>query len=75
MRVKSSSRFYSTLALAGPTDVSAYAGEALGRWIPGCSVDQYAATLLRWFGASEGQLDTILPHLVNFGGWRSLGFL
>jgi hypothetical protein len=38
-------------------------------------VDQYAATLLGWMGASATQLDTILPNLPNFGSKRSLGFL
>jgi hypothetical protein len=50
-------------------------GERQGRWIPRLSVDQYAATLLRWLGASEGQLDTILPNLANFGSARNVGFL
>ena len=46
-----------------------------GRWIPTSSVDQYAATLLGWMGASAGQLDAVLPNLANFGSARSLGFL
>ncbi|MES2887804.1 MAG: DUF1501 domain-containing protein [Pseudomonadota bacterium] len=75
VRGKTAYGWYPTLALAGPNDVAAQTHDALGRWIPTSSVDQYAATLLRWFGASEGQLDTILPRLANFGGARSLGFL
>ncbi len=75
VRGKTAYGFYPTLALGGPDDVGLNPGEPLGRWIPGCSVDQYAATLLRWMGATEGQLDTILPNLVNFGSWRSLGFM
>lgn len=66
--------FFPTPELGGPDDVSV-GTEMLGRWLPTSSVDQYAATLLRWFGASEAQLDTILPHLANFGSQRSLGFL
>jgi hypothetical protein len=49
--------------------------ELHGRWIPGLSVDQYAATLLRWFGAADGQIDTVLPNLRNFGSARNLGFM
>ena len=67
--------FFPTLALGGPDDVSGVSGEPLGRWLPTSSVDQYAATLLRWFGATESQLDTILPHLANFGSQRGLGFI
>jgi hypothetical protein len=61
--------------LGGPDDVGVEEWELQGRWIPGASVDQYAATLLRWFGAEEGQLDSVLPNLANFGSARSLGFL
>jgi uncharacterized protein (DUF1501 family) len=38
-----------------------------GRLIPSTSVDQYAATLGRWFGVSDGELGGILPNLRNFG--------
>lgn len=66
---------YPNLALGGPDDVGVDSWEQQGRWIPSSSVDQYAATLLAWMGASAGQLDTILPNLGNFGSARSLGFL
>lgn len=66
---------YPELVLGGPNDVGVYEWELQGRWIPGHSVDQYAATLLRWLGASEGQLDSILPNLANFGSARNLGFM
>jgi uncharacterized protein (DUF1501 family) len=66
---------YPTLEVGGPDDVGVEDWELQGRWIPGASVDQYAATLLRWFGAGEPQLDAILPNLVNFGSARSLGFV
>lgn len=66
---------YPTLVLGGPDDVGLHEWEQHGRWIPTTSVDQYAATLLRWFGASDAQLDAILPNLVNFGSQRVLGFL
>ena len=38
-----------------------------GRLIPSTSVDQYAATLARWFGVGGTELDAILPNLPNFG--------
>lgn len=66
---------YPTLELGGPDDVGVASWEQQGRWIPSTSVDQYAATLLQWFGASASQLDTILPNLVNFGSRRTVGFL
>lgn len=63
------------LVLGGRDDVGSQSWEQHGRWIPGISVDQYAATLLRWFGAQDSQLDTILPNLANFGSRRNLGFV
>jgi uncharacterized protein (DUF1501 family) len=42
--------------------------------IPTTSVDQYAATLGRWLGVSEGELDTIFPNLRTFAT-RDLGFM
>ncbi len=45
-----------------------------GRMIPTTSVDQYAATLGKWFGLSGSELDAVLPSLGNFNS-RDLGFL
>ncbi len=42
--------------------------------VPTTSVDQYAATLGRWLGVSETNLDTIFPNLKNMVS-RGLGFL
>lgn len=39
-----------------------------GRLIPTTSVEQYAATLGRWFGLSEAELAVALPGLGNFPG-------
>lgn len=66
---------YPELALGGVDDVGVNSWELQGRWIPTTGVDQYAATLLGWFGANETQLDTVLPNLVNFGTARKLAFL
>ena len=49
-----------------------------GRLLPSTAVDQYAATLARWFGVSAGELGQILPHINNFGGTDypvDLGFM
>jgi uncharacterized protein (DUF1501 family) len=45
-----------------------------GVMLPGISLSQYGATLAKWFGASDPQLDTIFPTLSNFGT-RNIGFL
>ena len=39
-----------------------------GRLLPTTSVDQYAATLAKWFGVPDAQLGDIVPNLRNFGG-------
>jgi uncharacterized protein (DUF1501 family) len=46
-----------------------------GRLIPTTSVDQYAGTLARWFGLSDGQIKTVFPNFANFGSSPYLGFL
>lgn len=66
---------YPTLQLGGPDDVGVDEWELQGRWIPTSSVDQYAATLLAWFGVADAQLDSVLPNLGQFGSRRQLGFL
>lgn len=47
-----------------------------GRLIPTMSVDQYASTLARWFGVSDGDLTTVLPNIGNYdkSSW-SQGFV
>jgi uncharacterized protein (DUF1501 family) len=37
-------------------------------------VEQYGATLARWFGASESELALIFPHLGRFAS-SNLGFM
>jgi uncharacterized protein (DUF1501 family) len=56
------------LVVDGPDDTGQ------GRWIPSLSVDQYAATLARWFGVSESSLPELFPNLGNFAT-SNLGFM
>jgi uncharacterized protein (DUF1501 family) len=65
---------YPTLQLGGPDDSGVNTWDSQGRWIPTVSVDQYAATLLRWWGLDDGQLGSVLPNLGNFGS-ANLGFM
>lgn len=46
-----------------------------GRLIPTTSVEQYAGTLARWFGLSDGQVRTVFPNFGNFGSNPYLSFL
>jgi uncharacterized protein (DUF1501 family) len=60
---------FPTLQLSGPDDT-----DNRGRWIPTSSVDQYAATLARWFDVDPGQINAIFPQLSRFSP-SHLGFL
>jgi uncharacterized protein (DUF1501 family) len=59
---------YPELQIGGPEDVGG------GRFIPSTSADQYAATLARWFGIPDPDLDIVAPNLANFT-IRDLGFM
>jgi uncharacterized protein (DUF1501 family) len=64
-------RIYGTmpnLALNSPDDCG------LGRIIPTTAVDQYAATMAKWFGVSAGSMNSLFPRLSQFAS-PDLGFL
>jgi len=47
---------------------------ARGRWVPATSVEQYAATLARWYGLPDTNLGTVFPKIGNFTT-SNLGFM
>jgi uncharacterized protein (DUF1501 family) len=54
---------YGTLPVhqvSGPDDTST------GRWIPKISIDEYSATLAKWFGVSTSDLQVVFPNLGRF---------
>ena len=60
---------YPTLTRAGPDDA-----DTSGRWIPTLSVEQYGATLARWFGLGDPAIAAVFPNLSRFST-SNLGFL
>jgi uncharacterized protein (DUF1501 family) len=59
---------FPALAIDGPDDT----GD--GRWIPSTSVDEYSATLARWFGVSASDMPLVFPNLGRFAV-PNLGFM
>lgn len=56
------------VALGGSED----AGQ--GRLVPSTSVDEFATTLVRWFGVPMSDLPTVIPNIGRFAS-RDLGFM
>jgi uncharacterized protein (DUF1501 family) len=52
----------------GPNDTNT------GRWIPTTSVDQYGATLAKWFGVSPTNMTSVFPYIGRFAT-ADLGFM
>ncbi len=59
---------FPTLAVNGPDDTED------GRWIPTTSVDEFSATLARWFGVAASDMATVFPNIGRFAN-PNLGFL
>lgn len=55
-------------AINGPNDTST------GRWIPTLAVDQFSATLAKWFGVSNTDMQGIFPNVSRFST-SDLGFM
>lgn len=64
---------YPTLVFNGPDDADG-GTNARGRWIPTSSVEQFAATMARWYGLSESNIPVVFPNINNFGN-SNLGFM
>ncbi len=60
---------YPQLVLSGPSDA-----EQRGRWLPNFAVDQYGATLAKWFGVAPTALGQVFPNLAAFPV-SDLGFM
>ena len=56
------------LSVEGPDDAG------WGQIIPTTSVDQYAATIARWYGVPAGDMTTVFPNLGRFSA-PDLGFM
>jgi uncharacterized protein (DUF1501 family) len=65
-------RFYGAFPIMGLNNADEVGS---GRLLPSTSVDQYAATLARWFGvSSDSDLRLALPNIGNFDS-ANLGFM
>ena len=66
---------FPNLTMNGPDDSDSGTG-ARGRWIPTTSVEQYAATLARWYGLPEANMANVFPNYNNFlSVGTDLGFM
>ena len=60
---------FPTLALNGADDVT-----GRGVYLPTTSLDQYGATLAKWFGVTDADMPKVFPSLAKFAK-SDLGFL
>jgi uncharacterized protein (DUF1501 family) len=65
---------YPTLMIDGPDDADGPGVGSRGRWIPSTSVEQYAATLARWYGLPTADMSAVFPNIGNFPS-PTLGFM
>ncbi|HQR31680.1 MAG TPA: DUF1501 domain-containing protein [Blastocatellia bacterium] len=63
---------YSTIGQANSTQQDF--ADNRGTMLPRLSLAQYGATLAKWFGAADPQLDSVFPTLSGFAA-RDLGFM
>ncbi len=57
-----------TVQIGGPDDIGQ------GRLLPAVSIEQYGATLARWFGVADSEMPLVFPRIGNFPT-GDLGFL
>lgn len=57
-----------SLGIDNPLDVGS------GSTLPTIAVDQYAATLAKWFGLNPAEIASVFPNLANFQ-LQDLGFM
>ncbi len=67
-------RTYGTFPVMNVSGPDAVPSSNEGRWIPTTSVDQYSATLAKWFGVTTGDMSSIFPNLDHFAN-PDLGFM
>jgi uncharacterized protein (DUF1501 family) len=65
---------FQNLVIDGPDDATSNSANARGRWIPTTSVEQYAATLARWYGLAEEDMTAVFPNIGSFAT-TDLGFM
>jgi len=63
-----------TLGALDDTELTTNNRISRGRWIPTTSVDQYAATMAKWYGLTPTHLAEVFPNLGRFDN-PDLGFL
>ncbi|MGD9561364.1 MAG: DUF1501 domain-containing protein [Pyrinomonadaceae bacterium] len=73
LRPDGTGNVFPNLQIGGPDDIDSE-WSPRGRWLPTSSVDQYAATLGRWFGLNDADLAAVFPNLANFPT-SNLGFM
>jgi uncharacterized protein (DUF1501 family) len=59
---------FPVLQVGGPNDTST------GRWIPTTAVDEFSATIAKWFGVSSGNMSTVFPNIGRFAN-PDMGFM
>jgi uncharacterized protein (DUF1501 family) len=46
-----------------------------GRLLPTTSVDQFGATMAKWFGVAASEMTSVFPNINNFAGAYSSGYM
>lgn len=64
-------RYYGTFPIMGLNNNDEVGS---GRLLPTTSVDQFAATIARWFGVGDSNLELVVPNIRNFSN-TNVGFL